>query len=137
MKRFIAVLVFALAILPGAGLAGETPGAAPGHQGQLTSPGLDIALARLQFEKCWNAPYGPALMDLSVAIKISIDPDGMVEAAQIIQDPRHSADPAWQAVAVSALRAIHNPACSPLRLPAGDYANWKYMTIVFSIRDIG
>jgi hypothetical protein len=45
-------------------------------------------------------------------------------------------DPYYQAAAESALRAVRNPQCQPLKLPLEKYSEWQTMSLSFNPKDI-
>jgi outer membrane biosynthesis protein TonB len=102
--------------------------------GQLTASELDMV--RHQIARCWNVPAGARdAKDLVVEIKASVDPDGTVRQATIVDQGRLG-DPFYRAAAESARRAFFNPLCRPLHLPAEKYAIWKDLVVDFSPKDI-
>ncbi len=103
---------------------------------QLTTSEIDAV--RSQIERCWSPPAGAKDEDkIVVPIKLTINQDGTVASA-VIDDKwgYYNSDPLWQAVADSAVRAVNNPSCSPLKLPPDKYDMWKSTTINFSPQDL-
>jgi hypothetical protein len=45
-------------------------------------------------------------------------------------------DPFYRAAAESALRAVLNPQCSPLKLPPDKYEQWKILELTFNPKDL-
>jgi hypothetical protein len=45
-------------------------------------------------------------------------------------------DPFFRSAAESALRAVLNPRCNPLRLPPEKYEQWQTMTLNFDPREM-
>ena len=102
---------------------------------QLTASELDMV--RQQIARCWNVPAGARdAKDLVVEIRVTVDPDGNVRQATIVDQGRLGGDPFFRAAAESARRAFFNPQCRPLRLPAEKYAIWKDLVVDFSPKDI-
>jgi hypothetical protein len=102
---------------------------------QLTASELD--LVREQIERCWVIPAGARdAQDLNVEIKASVNPDGTVQQAQIIDTGRYASDPFFRAAADSAKRAVLNPMCSPLRLPPDKYEIWHNLDMFFNPKDL-
>jgi len=102
--------------------------------GQLTASELDMV--RHQIARCWNVPAGARdAKDLVVEIRASVDPDGSVRQATIVDQGRMG-DPSFRAAAESARRAFFNPQCRPLHLPPEKYAIWKDLIVDFSPKDI-
>jgi hypothetical protein len=102
---------------------------------QLTASEMD--LVREQIARCWNINAGARdAKDLVVEIRASVNPDGTVTRADIVDTGRANSDPLYRAAAESARRAFFNPACTPLKLPPEKYATWKDMVVDFSPKDI-
>ncbi len=103
---------------------------------QLSTSELDAL--RAQIEKCWNPPAGGKDEDkIVVPIKLVINQDGTVASAQVIDSyGYYNTNQLWQAVADSALRAVESPSCSPLKLPADKFDQWKLTTLNFSPQDL-
>jgi hypothetical protein len=101
---------------------------------QLSASELD--LVREQIERCWNVPAGARdAQELAVDIRATVNPDGTVVTAVIVDQGRMG-DPVWRAAAESARRAFFNPACTPLKLPPEKYATWKDLTVTFNPKDL-
>jgi len=92
-----------------------------------------IFSVRAQLSRCWNVPAGAKdAEEMKVGIRIRLSPDGTLLGAPAILDPnRLAADPFYRAVAESAVRALLNPECRPLRLPLDQYDIWKEITFNF------
>ena len=89
---------------------------------------------RQQFIPCWNIPYGARdAENLSVQIRVHVNPDGTIHDAQLLSYQRMG-DPFYKVAADSALRAVRNPICNPLKLPPEKYEKWKIMTLNFDPR---
>lgn len=92
---------------------------------------------RQQLAGCWNIMAGAAnAEDLKVEIRVEVNPDRTVKLAQVVDQGRYNSDTFYRAMAESALRAVQNPRCSPLRLPEDKYSTWRTMTIVFDPKDM-
>jgi outer membrane biosynthesis protein TonB len=101
---------------------------------QLSTSELD--LVRQQISQCWNIPAGAKdAKDIVVEIRVNANPDGTVRDAQIVS-AKGSEESFTQAAADSALRAVRNPRCSPLKLPAEKYNSWKTMLLTFNPREM-
>jgi hypothetical protein len=75
---------------------------------------------RFQIVRRWRPqPAAARAADYAVSIRIALNRDGSVSRAEIVEDPRYAADPAYRALADSARRAVL--LASPLRLPDGSY----------------
>ena len=92
----------------------------------------EIESVRQQIKPCWNFPAGARNADsLRVMIKLWMNRDGSVRRAQVIDRSRMSSDPYFRAAAEAGRRAVENPRCSPLKLPAEKYDRWKVLIIDF------
>ncbi len=95
---------------------------------------------RRHFERCWNVPAGARdAANLIVDIRVSVNPDGWVREAEIVDVEKMQTDPFYRAAAESARRAVLNPRCrslKPLNLPAKKYDLWKHITITFNPKDM-
>jgi hypothetical protein len=101
---------------------------------QLSASELD--LVREQIARCWNINAGARdAKDLVVEIRASVQPDGTVSQATIVDQGKMN-DPVWRAAAESARRAFFNPQCTPLKLPPDKYDTWKDLDVDFSPKDI-
>lgn len=90
-----------------------------------------------QLEPCWNLPAGAKdAAEAIIEIKVSVNPDGSVRRAVIIDNGRMYSDSFFRASAESALRAVKNPRCNHLKLPADKYDVWKDLTLTFNPRDM-
>ena len=104
----------------------------------LIEPGEELTISEKdavsrQFMPCWNLLAGAKeATDMVVDIKIAANPDGTVREAHIVNTSRMAYDKIFEAAALSARRAVLNPRCSPLKLPAEKYAQWKNITLRFN-----
>src|SRR5262249_26302093 len=102
---------------------------------QLTVSEKDLLVQ--QIRECWYFDAGARnAQDLIVDIHVELGPDGVVPLAQIVDTSRYASDSYFRAAADSALRAIKNPKCSPLKVPPGKYDQWKSMTLSFNPKDL-
>ncbi len=112
----------------------EPKSMAPALSSRLTISEEDAL--RRQISQCWNMPVGARnAEELIVEVLITVNPDRTVQAAQIVDQSRMS-DPYFRAAAEAALRALHNPRCSPLVVPADKYEQWKTIRFNFDPRDM-
>lgn len=89
-------------------------------------------MVRRQLRDCWNIPAGAKdAQEMRVEIRIRLSPDGTLRGAPEIIDRNRLVDPFYRAVAESAIRALYNPECRPLRLPLDQYDIWKEITFNF------
>ena len=97
----------------------------------------EIDLVRQQIRECWNLPAGAKdAQDLNIEIRVVMTPDATVREARIQDQRRLQGDPFFRAAAESALRAVLNPRCNPLKLPPDKYQQWQTMTLNFDPRDM-
>ena len=92
----------------------------------------ELDALRRQMASCWNVAAGArAAESLSVEIEMSMNPDATIRQARVVDQVRMRSDPHFRAAAESALRALADPRCSPLLLPAGKYNLWNQFTFNF------
>jgi outer membrane biosynthesis protein TonB len=96
----------------------------------------EIDLVREQIERCWNVPAGARdAQDLRPEFRVQMNPDGTVRSAELMNTDQLG-DSFFQAAAESARRALLNPSCQPLKLPADKYDLWQTFTITFDPKDL-
>ncbi len=97
-----------------------------------------VGMVRNQISPCWSVPIGAKdARDMRIDIRIALNPDGTLRGMPSIEDQaRMRSDPIFRAFAESALRAIQDPRCSPLRLPADRYSEWSDMIIAFNPKEL-
>ncbi len=101
---------------------------------KLTTSELD--LVKQQIEACWNVPAGARdAKDLTPEFRVYMNQDGTIRSATQL-NPERNSDPFFQAAADSALRALRNPRCQPLKLPPEKYDQWQTFTITFDPKDV-
>ena len=105
-------------------------------QARMMAASLAQAVNR-QITPCWAIPAGAKdAANMSVAIRIRLNPDGARGGKPKVEDyGRLGCDPFFRAVAESALRALGNPQCMPLKLPYDQYDLWKEITFVFDPKE--
>jgi len=77
-------------------------------------------------QPCWNVNAGG--MDAEkqiVSLRVFVNPDRTVRSVDIIDQGRYNSDAAFRTAAEAARRALLNPKCSTLNLPADKYEQWK------------
>lgn len=95
----------------------------------------EMDAVRRQLESCWKLLAGARYAeDQVVAVRIFVNRDRTVRDAQIVDQVRYMTDSFFRAAADAALRAVHNPACTPLDLPPEKYDLWKDMIFNFDPR---
>ena len=86
-----------------------------------------------QLARCWNVPTGARYAeDLIVDLRLVVNPDRTVQSAKVVDTGRYNRDSFFRAAADAALRAVRNPACSPLDLPPEKYQEWRYLRLTFN-----
>lgn len=102
---------------------------------QLTAS--DIDLVREKLRPCFNPPFGAKESpDLVADIRVVMNPDGTVQQARIVDTGRYGGDQVYRALADSGVRALKNPECSPLPLPADRFDVWKTFILGVSTKDM-
>lgn len=97
----------------------------------------EIDLIRQQIRECWSLPAGAKdAENLSIEIRMAMNPDATVREARILDQGRLHSDPFFRSAAESALRAVLNPRCNPLKLPLEKYNLWRNMILIFDPRDM-
>ena len=87
---------------------------------------------------CWSIPVGiKNAQNIRVGVRIYLKPDGHLSGPPRVEDSkRMHSDLAFRAVAESALRALRNPRCSPLRLPLKSFETWREISFNFDPREL-
>ena len=115
--------------------AAEPKSLAPSLSDRLTISQED--LLRRQISQCWNMPSGARNAEtLIVEVLIHVNQDRTVQDAEVVDHSRMASDPFFRAAAEAALRALHNPKCTPLELPPDKYEEWKTIHFNFDPRDM-
>ena len=97
----------------------------------------DIDLVRETLRPCFNPPFGAKEKpDLAAEIRVVMNRDGTVQQARVVDTGQYNSDQIYRALADAGMRALHNPQCSPLPLPADRYEMWQTIVFPFSIRDM-
>lgn len=90
-----------------------------------------------QLSRCWNIPAGiKDAENMVIVLEVVVNPDRTVASAEIEDQARASTDPAFRTAAMSALRALRMPECTPLDLPPDRYEDWKTMTVRFDPKNM-
>ena len=91
-----------------------------------------------QVTPCWSIPAGVKdAHTIRVGVRIYLKPDGHLSGPPRVEDSkRMRSDFAFRAVAESALRALRNPRCSPLRLPLKSFETWREISFNFDPREL-
>lgn len=117
--------------------APPSPPAARSPLQERVSAARIVEAVRRQLEACWNIPAGAKdAADMKVAIRIQLGQDGALRGPPRVRDQgRMERDPFFRAVAESALRALRDPRCMPLKLPFDQYDLWREITFNFDPRE--
>ena len=95
----------------------------------------ELDLIRRQLAACWNVPAGARdAKNLYVDVKVEMNSDATVRSAVIVGTGGNTAF--TKVAADSALRAIKNPKCNPLKVPLDRYDQWKVIVIRFDPQHI-
>ena len=96
-----------------------------------------VQAIKQQITPCWKIQAGAKdAVKMQVAIRMRLNPDGSLGAVPQIQDQgRIGRDPFFRAVAESALRALRDPACAPIKLPYEHYDIWREIVFTFDPRE--
>jgi outer membrane biosynthesis protein TonB len=93
---------------------------------------------KAQIFKCWNIPIGlPYNENLTVRIKIKLNPDGSLISSEIMDQVSRSAKSgqnSYKVLAESALRAVR--LCNPLKVPSTGYEKWREMQLNFDAKEM-
>jgi hypothetical protein len=117
-------------------ITNATPAPATANVGA-TMTVSDMDALRQQLSACWNVFAGAAEAgDLAVDVRVVVGSDRVVQNANILDTGRYNSDARFRAAADSALRAVRDPRCSPLRLPPEKYDLWHDMVIVFDPKEM-
>jgi TolA protein len=96
-----------------------------------------IDAIRQKIRKCWLVPAGlKGAKDMVVDIKMEIAQDGTVTKADIVDKNRMVEDTGFRTAAENARRAVLDPQCNPLPLPADKYEQWKDLEMSFNPKDM-
>lgn len=111
------------------------PQSALATQGALSMSELEAV--RRQIAGCWNIPAGArAAEDMRIDVRIEVNPDRTVRLARLVEPEKAMTDGFWRAAAESALRAVLNPRCNPLKLPPEKYDTWRTIIFTFNPREM-
>jgi outer membrane biosynthesis protein TonB len=113
----------------------QAASSAPSLSSRLTMTEEDAL--RRQIESCWSPPVGARdAQNLVIDVKITVNPDRTVASAEVVDKSRMATDPFYRTAGEAAVRAVLNPKCSPLELPADKYDQWKNTSFTFDPKDL-
>jgi len=105
--------------------------------GTLTLSEKDALIA--QIFGCWSLPLGlPYSEDLLVRIKLKLKEDGSIIKTEVLDHAKMNkpGQTFYKILAESALRALKNPKCIPLKVPTSGYERWKNLQLNFDPREM-
>lgn len=127
----------------------QEPDDAPEQEGVADSPvdqpanissilnSSELDAVRAQVMGCWLEPTGLREGDpMVVEIRVEVNEDRTVRSAKVVDTARMRTDSFYRTLAESAVRAMYNPRCSPLKLPPDKYSTWRSITFRFSPGEI-
>ncbi|MDC1338075.1 cell envelope biogenesis protein TolA [Pelagibacteraceae bacterium] len=84
---------------------------------------------------CWSIPLGLPYVpdDMLVKIELNLRPDGQIEKMEMLDHAKMNTPgkETFKTIAESVMRALRNPLCNPLRMPATGYERWKKIIFNF------
>ena len=85
------------------------------------------AMVKQQLVDCWSIPGGVKnVHEIKVGVQIRLNTDGTLRGApRVVDAARMQSDQSFRVIAESAVRALQNPGCQPLKLPYDQYEIWK------------
>ena len=85
------------------------------------------AMVKQQLADCWSIPGGVKnVHEIKVGVQIRLNTDGTLRGApRVVDAARMQSDQSFRVIAESAVRALQNPGCRPLKLPYDQYEIWK------------
>jgi hypothetical protein len=91
------------------------------------------AMVKQQVAPCWSIPGGVKdARAIKVGVQIRLNTDGTLRGApRVVDASRMQSDRSFRVIAESAVRALLNPRCRPLKLPYDQYEIWKDITFNF------
>lgn len=97
----------------------------------------EIDALRQQLSQCWSVMAGAANpQDQVVELSVTVNQDRTVANAKVVDQGKYNSNPFFRAAADSAMRALRNPNCTPLRVPPDKYNQWHQMRIVFDPKEM-
>jgi len=122
------------------GSTGATPNrqaalGAPTANAQRMSPSMSAQLNGLlieQYKRCWSYIGTARSSEYQPQISVSYSQNGALVGRPVLRNP--PSDPVLRSLADSAMRAVQNPRCNPLQIPAQYmpyYHEWKDLLLRF------
>lgn len=86
---------------------------------------------RDQIGHCWDPPANAK----TVVINLKMNRDHTIKQMVAADNNSYKNDQNYKASADAAMDALKQPACKSLKLPDGDYEEWKDVVLTFDPRD--
>jgi len=97
----------------------------------------ELSALNEQISRCWNLPAGAKdAQNLIIDLDVEVNPDRTVASVRIEDQARLASDPVFRAAAMSAVRALRMPDCTPLALPPDKFEQWKSMSLHFNPKEM-
>ncbi|MBT6085616.1 MAG: energy transducer TonB [Rhodospirillaceae bacterium] len=97
----------------------------------------EIDAVRHQIQRCWNVPAGAKdAENMVIEVAVIMNRDGTVREARVVDANRMRGDAFFRTAAEAARRAVLNPKCNKLKLPAGKFDQWQQMTLNFNPKEM-
>lgn len=97
----------------------------------------ELDALKRQIAQCWSPPSGMENAEAMVVdLQVSLNPDGTVTEAKILDMNRYHSDVQFKPAADAARRAILNPNCNPLKIPLDKYEQLKSFVLKFDPREM-
>ncbi len=97
----------------------------------------EIDALRSILAECWSVSAGTReIANLRVAVKLSLERDGRIIQAEVVDKSRFKSDAFFRVAAEDALRALHHPKCQRLPLPSEKYKSWKVIIFEFDPQEM-
>ncbi|MBT6609635.1 MAG: energy transducer TonB [Rhodospirillaceae bacterium] len=97
----------------------------------------EIDAVRHQIQRCWNVPAGAKdAENMVIEVAVIMNRDGTVREARVVDANRMRGDAFFRTAAEAARRAVLNPKCNKLKLPAEKFDQWQQMTLNFNPKEM-
>ncbi|MDR3495243.1 MAG: cell envelope integrity protein TolA [Ancalomicrobiaceae bacterium] len=112
--------------------------------GTPTGPNANVKLSQneidgfvAQIKSCWSPPIGAAESNITVRLRILLNPDGTLKAKPELIEISGAGNSLGPALAGSAIRAVQMCAAKgPFKMPADKYAGWAEVRALFDPKDM-
>ncbi|MAP24821.1 MAG: hypothetical protein CMM87_04740 [Rickettsiales bacterium] len=97
----------------------------------------ELDALRQQISSCWRLPAGvQGAQNLIIRLKVSMNNDRTVQSVEMENSGPETRDPVFVVAYESAKRALFHPKCTPLKLPASKFSQWKNFKIIFNPKEM-